>query len=79
MNILLFSMLREAIGASAVQVEVSLPAKVASVLEAASNQNAVIAKNKTNIRIAVNGTFVEDGAWIKDTDEIAFITPVSGG
>ncbi|MDQ7041845.1 MAG: MoaD/ThiS family protein [Rhodothermus sp.] len=79
LRILLFSVLRERIGQR--ELEIALPAPVTGdrLLDYLAEQYPVIATYRSVIRLAVNQTYVPTSVELHEKDEIALITPVSGG
>lgn len=78
-SVQLFSVLREAVGASSVTVQVDPPATGADVLDALEASHPAVADHRSSLRLAVNHSYVPDDAPIAPGDEVAVITPVSGG
>lgn len=78
-HVLLFSVLRENIGQPALQVDVPPPASVAALLEVLEARYAPVASYRSVLRVAVNQAYVEEEALLAAGDEVALITPVSGG
>ena len=78
-QVLLFSVLREKIGQPALQVDLPPPASVAALLDALEARYAPVASYRPVLRVAVNQAYVEEEAPLTAGDEVALITPVSGG
>lgn len=75
----LFSLLQEEVGASILEIRATGPQTAASLIERAASDKSVIAKYVSIITVAVNTRFVSSDHQVQPSDEIAFITPVSGG
>lgn len=78
-NVLLFSVLKEKVGQDSVTVDVPDGGTGADVLEALSTAYPVLAPYCSFVRLAVNHSYVSNSVIVQPTDEIALITPVSGG
>ncbi|NBC17796.1 MAG: molybdopterin converting factor subunit 1 [Bacteroidetes bacterium] len=78
-EVLLFSVLRERVGAGHVEVTVPAPTTARGVLEAVVEAYPSVADYERVVRIAVNQEYVTDEAPVQAGDEVALITPVSGG
>lgn len=81
MKVLFFGRLGEQIGR---EIEVDLPAGGCSVadlrqLVAHENAAATDALARPGIRAAVDQAIVADDAWVKPGQEVAFLSPLSGG
>ena len=77
-ELLFFGRLRDSVGASALRVD--LPPDVGDTESLrAWLGNAHPALNDPTVRIAVNARLQPDGACISESDEIAFLPPMSGG
>lgn len=78
-EVLLFSILKEKVGQSAVAVTVPDESTGADVLTALAEAYPVLASYRSFIRLAVNHSYVTEDVVIQPGDEVALITPVSGG
>jgi len=78
-DVLLFSVLKEKVGHEKVAVDVPEGSTGADVLDALSTAYPVLAPYRSFIRLAVNHSYVADTVVVQPTDEVALITPVSGG
>ena len=78
-HVLLFSVLREAVGSEALTV--SLPASAAGtdLLDVLQAEHPALAPHCPTIRLAINQTYAPEATPLADGDEVALITPVSGG
>jgi molybdopterin converting factor small subunit len=54
-------------------------ATVASALDVLSSRYSVIGDYRRYVRVAVNAAYAEDDRALSPGDELALITPVSGG
>lgn len=78
-QVLLFSVLREKIGAQALPVELSAPATGTDLLDRLTDEHPVIGDYRGVLRLAVNEAYEPESVALADGDEVALITPVSGG
>ena len=82
-RVLLFSVLREGVGegVGAGEVAVALPAGStgADLLDRLAEAHAAVARHRPVVRLAVNRRYVPSATALADGDEVALITPVSGG
>ena len=74
-----FSVLAEHRKKRSETIQVQLGMTGTELIEYISGDFPMLKKYKKHVRIAVNRDYVEPGHVLKDGDEIAFITPVSGG
>ena len=77
--VLLFSVLREHVGAGRLDVALDAPATGADLLDHLAAQHPKIAAYRVVVRLAVNEEYVPESVVLSDGDEVALITPVSGG
>ena len=78
-SVLLFSVLRENLGASELQVDVARGSTVADVLDAVCTRHPVVKQYRSVLRVGLNAAYANESAPVADGDEVALITPVSGG
>lgn len=78
-RVLLFSILREQAGADALEVTLPPGATAADVLRLAAERLPVLAEHPQAARVAVNHTYASDDTPVRPGDELALLTPVSGG
>ena len=78
-RVLLFSTLRERLGRRELEVSVPAPATGRRLLDQLAAQYPAIAAYRPVIRLAVNQEYVPESVELHENDEIALITPVSGG
>ena len=78
-HILLFSVLRQRIGEGRLTLDLELPATGADLLDHLEAQYPVIGDYRPVLRLAVNHEYVPETVTLADGDEVALITPVSGG
>ena len=78
-TVLLFSVLRERVGRSSIEVAQPAEATVARILDQLAQDYPAIAEARRTVRVAVNGAYVGADTIVKPGDELALITPVSGG
>ncbi len=79
LRVLLFSVLRERTGQHELEIALPAPATGDRLLDYLAQQYPVIADYRSVIRLAVNQTYVPTSTELHEQDEIALITPVSGG
>lgn len=78
-RVLLFAVLREAVGAGELSVALPEGATGADLLDRLAEDHAEIARYRPVVRLAVNRTYASLETALSDGDEVALITPVSGG
>ena len=78
-RVLLFAALRDAVGQGELDVPLAAPASGADLLEALSREHPEVARHRSIIRLAINRRYARGDAPLADGDEVALITPVSGG
>lgn len=78
-DILLFSVLRERIGASSLTMTLDSSVTAHVLLERLAEAHPQIWPTLPSIRVAVNQEYVGDDHVVRAGDEVALITPVSGG
>lgn len=79
LRVLFFSVLRERIGALSTWVELPAPADGADLLAHLCAVYPAVAPYRAHIRLAVNEVYQPSEVALADGDEVALITPVSGG
>jgi molybdopterin converting factor subunit 1 len=79
-NVRLFATLRERAGTSSIDIELPERATVDDALDVLRERAELAdALARLPVRLAVNREYVEHGAALHAGDELALITPVSGG
>ncbi len=78
-RVLFFGGLREALGTKESAEELPEGATVGFLREVLAARAPVMQALEGRLRIAVNQEFAEDGAPLRDGDEVALLPPVSGG
>lgn len=78
-KIQLYSVLKSKLRAKSVDLETQPGITVSEFLDLACEQYPAMAPYRSVMRLAVNQTYSQDSSIIQDGDEIAIITPVSGG
>ena len=74
-----FSVLAEKRGKRAETIKVKQGITGSNLINSLSSDFEMLAKYKNHVRLAVNREYVEPDQVLSDGDEVAFITPVSGG
>lgn len=75
----LFSVLRERTGLRRIELALDEPRRVAEILDRLVVQHPEIAPYRETMRAAVNMEYVDESYTVFNGDELAIITPVSGG
>ncbi len=75
----LFSVLREALGSGLVEVELEEGTTGMELVELLAENQEAVKRLQTVIRLAINDEYVGAEITLKDGDEVALVTPVSGG
>lgn len=78
-TVLFFSVLREETGQTEQAVTLPAPVQGSDLLDALANQYPVLQDYRSSIRLAVNQEYVSKETLLREGDEVALITPVSGG
>lgn len=78
LNVLLFGITKEIVGQQKLNLELSAPATVPSLMEKL-RQDYPKLKELQSLMIAVNNEYAQDEQPLHERDEIALIPPVSGG
>ena len=78
-KIQLYSVLKSKLHTDSVDLETQPGITVSEFLDLACEQYPAMAPYRSVMRLAVNQTYSQDSSIIQDGDEIAIITPVSGG
>ena len=78
-KIQLYSVLKSKLKTDSVNLEPPEGVTAGELLDIACNHHPTIAPYRSVMRLAVNQKYVQDSFTLQDGDEIAIITPVSGG
>ena len=78
-RVLFFSVLRERLGAAERTVPLPDPPTGAALLDALERDHPDLTPFRPYLRLAVNRRYVSVGAPLTGGDEVALITPTSGG
>lgn len=78
-KILFFSVLRDKVGRDDLEVSLGSAMSGKQLLDKLSMDFEAIQLYRNVIRIAVNESYVKEDYELKNGDEVALITPVSGG
>ena len=79
LKILLFSILKEKVGQDSLELNVESSLTGEQLLDKLSSDYDPIRSYRKVIRLAVNESYVDESVELANGDEIALITPVSGG
>ena len=78
-HVLWFSVLADHRGKRSEQISLPHGARGSDLIDRLSGEMPVIRKYRNYIRLAVNQEYVDTSQYLQHGDEIALITPVSGG
>ena len=78
-HVLLFSVLSEKVGRKSLEVTLDAPSTAGDLWVYLSERYEALEPYRNTVRIAVNQTYADAGQPLEDGDEVALITPVSGG
>ena len=81
-KIVFFASLREKLGVNSVDLQISGPSSVSSLISQLADQHSaewLAILTAVNIRIAVNQNIISEDIGVTDGDEVAFFPPVTGG
>lgn len=78
-RVLLFSVLRERLGSSQIEVSLTEGGDSSDLLQKLIETFPDVRSYAPVTRLAVNGEYVDAAVDLSDGDEVALITPVSGG
>ena len=78
-RVLLFAALREGVGTGELTVALPQGATGADLLDRLATEHDAVASHRPVVRLAVNRRYVPVETALADGDEVALITPVSGG
>lgn len=78
-NLRWFSVLAEKRGKRTESIKVKPGTTGSNLIKSLASDFDMLAKYKNHVRLAVNREYVEPDKVLSDGDEVAFITPVSGG
>ncbi len=74
-----FASLREAVGRSSWHEEIPEGMDSSALLDAIAEKEEGVARMRHLIRIAINDSWISGSRPLQDGDEVALLTPVSGG
>ncbi len=78
-EVLLFSVLKQKVGEGRLHLDLEAPATGADLLDHLEAQYPAIGAYRGVLRLAVNQEYVSESVALSEGDEVALITPVSGG
>ncbi len=78
-RVLLFSVLRDLVGTGEIDLVLPAPARGEDVLDWLAVEYPAIRRYASVTRLAVNHVYAPPFTELRDGDEVALITPVSGG
>ena len=79
LKVLFFSILKQKVGEGTLTLHLEAPATGADLLDHLEAQYPVLGAYRPVLRLAVNQEYVPETVALADGDEVALITPVSGG
>jgi molybdopterin converting factor small subunit len=78
-TIKVFSILAERLGGRTLRIDLSSPIRAGDMLDELAGSHDAVAEFRTVIRLAVNHEYVDEEYEVRPGDELALITPTSGG
>ena len=78
-RVLLFSVLREELGTPELTVELEAPATGADLLDRLAAEYEAVRSRRPAIRLAVEEAFASEEVVLEEGQDVALVTPVSGG
>ena len=78
-RILFFSVLRDKIGRGSIELDLQQKTTAGELLDEIVKTYPAIGSFRASIRMAVNQSYVDSSHTVQGGDEVALITPVSGG
>jgi len=75
----LFASLREAVGASEVELDLPDGATAEEAWQSLAHEHAGLAPRRARLTAAINRRYAPFDAALHDGDEVVFVPPVSGG
>lgn len=78
-RVLYFARIREVLGLDAEEIEMVQGATVGDVLDGLAERYGIVQSMRTAIRAGVNDRYASREDVLSDGDEIALLSPVSGG
>ena len=80
-RVVFFASIREALDTASVELEITTPADIDSVIQALGQRGPMWLETlqQENILVAVNQTMTDQTFMLEDGDELAFFPPVTGG
>ena len=79
LTVLFFSVLREKLGRASMEVSLEAGATGADLLNELAASHDMVDAYRSFIRLAVNTAYEPETVELQNGDEVALITPVSGG
>ena len=78
-QVLLFSVLKEKLGCASLEVALEQGTTGGDLLDQLAGLYPAVHAHRSVIRLAVNAAYVKEDVLLAPGDEVALITPVSGG
>lgn len=78
-RVLFFSVLRETLGCRSLEMNLDDPVSADDLLDDLAATYPALKPFRASVRMAVNESYVEGDHIVRAGDEVALITPVSGG
>ncbi len=79
LDVLLFSVLRQRVGEGRLTLRLDAPVTGGALLDHLAARYPAVGAYRAVIRLAVNEEYAPESVVLADGDEVALITPVSGG
>lgn len=74
-----FSVLAERIGRREIEVDTTMPIPAGDLLDILAGQYDAVKDLRRVVRLAVNHAYADEDRMVNEGDELALITPTSGG
>lgn len=78
-RVLAFAATRDVLGCDELDLDIPAGCTPSGVMDALCARFPALAPYRPSIRLAINGTYAQDGDAVAAGDEIALIPPVAGG
>ena len=78
-TVLLFSVLRERVGRGSLSMELPVGSRGNDLLDRLAEAYPIVGSVRSHIRLGINASYRPADTELHDGDEVALITPTSGG